>query len=183
MKNQNIVPIFLVVLLSNFPNMVKAEDQNLKTQTEVNLSENRISKRFGAYLGILGDPHPTVVGVNVAYNVFNYLRASIGFGKISATTIDLSGSNGLTETSMTTLGASAKFLVPGWNLSPSASLGYSHISFNGLLADSDYKTNNFYLGIGGDWQAQSGFNMGAGLNVSLNGGAPTAPYLNIGMFF
>lgn len=182
MIRKSTVRILLAILCAGFTS-VHAEVKENKTQAEVKLSENRLNKKLGAYLGILGDPHPTVIGVNVAYNVNEYLRASLGFGKISASTIDLNDPTGFTDTSMTTIGAAAKFLMPGWNFSPSASLGYSHVFFDGMLADADYKSNNIYLGLGGDWQAESGFNLGAGLNVSINGGAPTAPYINVGMFF
>ena len=183
MKSQSLVRVILITVLLILPSMVRASENNNQTQTQVNLTENRMLKRFGAYLGILGDPHPTLVGFNVAYNVNDYLRASVGFGKVTVSSIDLTGSSGITDTSLTTIGAAAKFLMPGWNLSPSATLGYSHIAFDGVLADNDYKSSNLYFGVGGDWQAASGFNLGAGLNVSINGGAPTAPYMNVGMFF
>ena len=187
MKKNNIVHILLLAVLCIGQAPVvhaDAEQPSNQNKAEVKTDDHRATKRYGAYLGILGDPHPTVVGVNIAYNVLDYLRASIGFGKISVSSIG-SSSDGFAveDTSITTIGAAAKFLVPGWNLSPSATLGYSHLSFGGLLADSDYKTNNIYFGAGGDWQSETGFNVGVGLNVSMNGAAPTAPYLNLGMFF
>jgi len=143
-------------------------NQNQSTSTVT--PDNRLTKRLGAYVGVLGDPHPTLFGFNVAYNVLDYLRASIGYGSVS-----------VGDLSLTTIGAAAKFMVPGWNLSPTGTLGYSHVSMNGFVAD--YGENNIYVGLGGDWQAGNGFNLGAGFNVSLNGAAPTAPYLNVGMFF
>jgi hypothetical protein len=160
------------------------------TNSPINQSETRVSdnhrgdRRLGAYLGILGDPHPTVVGFNVAYNVLDYLRASAGFGKVTVSTFDLNDSGiGVTESSLTTFGVAGKFLVPGWNLSPAATVGLSFVSIDEGITATDYKSTNLYLGLGGDWQAASGFNLGAGLNLSLNGGAPTAPYINVGMFF
>jgi hypothetical protein len=156
---------------------------NQSTSNEVT-TDNRSARKLGAYIGILGDPHPTVVGFNVAYNVLDFMRASVGFGKVSVSTLTVGSSGFATEdTSMTTIGVAAKFLVPNWNLSPSASLGYSHVSIDSNAIVTDYKSSNIYLGLGGDWQAESGFNLGAGMNLSLNGGAPAAPYINVGMFF
>lgn len=147
---------------------------------------NREMKRLGAYLGILGDPHPTGIGLNVAYNVASFMRASVGFGKVTtgaAISMDGNGNIAADESSTTTIGFATKFMIPSWNLTPSASLGYSHISISDNTIVADYKSSNIYLGLGGDWQAESGFNLGAGLNLSLNGGAPTAPYINVGVFF
>jgi hypothetical protein len=151
-------------------------------------TENRSSKRMGVYVGVLGDPHPTLAGVNLAYNLSPMMRASVGYGKvtvssaaISITDDGISGSS--TEESMTTLGAAMKFLVPGMNLSPSATVGYSHIALSDNLIIEDYKANNFYLGLGADWQGESGLNLGAGMNLSMNGAAPSAPYFNLGYFF
>lgn len=148
-------------------------------------ANNREARRLGAYLGILGDPHPTGIGVNLAYNVLRFMRASVGFGKVStgaSISVDGSGAS-VSEESQTTIGFATKFMMPDWNLTPAVTLGYSHVSVSdGMLVVSDYKSNNIYTGIGADWQAESGFNLGAGLNISLNGGAPTAPYINVGYF-
>ena len=156
----------------------------LDSETKAVSEDHRAEKRLGTYLGILGDPHPTVLGANVAYNWLPFLRASLGFGQISVTSMSFNQNGFATEEkSMTTIGTAAKFMVPGWNLTPTASLGYSHVFFSEGITSTDFRANNIYMGFGGDWQAESGFNMGAGLNVSLNGAAPSAPYLNLGMFF
>lgn len=144
---------------------------------------NRSDRKWGAYLGVLGDPHPTAFGINAAYNVTDYLRASVGYGRFSTGSISIGNSVSIEEESVSTFGVAAKFLMPGWNISPSATVGFSFIGLSDGFVSEDYKTSNLYLGLGGDWQMASGFNLGAGLNLSLNGGAPTAPYLNIGMFF
>jgi hypothetical protein len=147
---------------------------------------NRDVRRIGAYLGILGDPHPTGIGFNVAYNALSFLRASVGFGKIStgaSISMDGAGTIATAEESQTTIGAAAKFMVPGWNLTPAVTVGYSHISVTeGMFTLSEYKSNNIYTGIGVDWQADFGLNLGAGMNLSLNSGAPSAPYINVGYF-
>lgn len=155
-----------------------------ESSSEVKLESSRMDKRFGAYVGILGDPHPTLFGVNLAYNVLDYLRASVGYGQITVTTLSLDDSGfGTAEESMTTIGAAAKFLVPGWNLTPTATLGYSHVFMSEGFESIDYDSDNLYVGLGGDWQTTGGFNLGAGFNVSITGSAPLAPYINLGMFF
>lgn len=182
---------YMLVLSLTAGSVASAATDNRKAGTSVSeqptsapAETNRMNKRIGAYLGILGDPHPTVVGVNLAYNVASFMRASLGFGKVSASTISISDSGiGTEEVSMTTIGASAKFMVPTWNLTPTASLGYSHVSLGDNTSFVDYKASNLYTGLGIDWQAESGFNLGAGMNLSLNSGAPSAPYINVGVFF
>lgn len=189
MKNNMKAMVASFVLFSTFnltvaqaaPTQSSTSEQSVSSKTS-----NRDMKRFGAYLGILGDPHPTNVGINIAYNVLQFMRASVGFGKIStgaSISMDESGNFAASEESQTTIGAAVKFLMPGWNLSPSVALGYSHISLSEGMINPDYKSSNLYAGLGADWQAASGFNLGAGLNLSLNGGAPTAPYVNVGVFF
>jgi len=177
----------LLLLLLNSAALAADQSSTSDSQAPAPESEsNRLDHRLGAYLGILGDPHPTILGLNVAYNVTDFLRASAGAGQVSATSslsIANDGSVSSQTQSMTTLGVAAKFLVPTWNLTPTASLGYSHISITDGSVFTDYKSNNLYVGIGGDWQAKSGFNLGAGMNISMNGAAPSAPYINVGYFF
>jgi len=182
------VALTLAIMITGAHASATTNPNTSTSKQTVPADDNRMNRRFGAYVGILGDPHPTNFGFNVAYNLADFLRASVGFGKISAPSVSVSsdGSNvsiGDSDSSMTTIGAALKYLVPGWNLSPTATLGYSHVSISGDMVAIDYKSSNIYLGIGGDWQAASGFNLGAGMNLSLNSGAPTAPYINVGMFF
>ena len=150
--------------------------------TETVSSSNRMLRRAGVYLGLIGDPFPTIVGVNLAYNAFDFARFTAGIGKISA-------SIGATEASATTLGATSKFFVPGWNLSPVAGLGFSYVSVS-QTGGSKITVSNFndsaahvYATIGVDWQAASGFNIGAGYNVSFKSGVGGLPYLNLGWYF
>jgi hypothetical protein len=146
----------------------------------------RTQHKIGAYLGLLGDPHPTLAGFNLAYNLNDMMRASIGVGKVTVGSSVSVGDEGISsaESSVTTVGAAMKFMVPGWNLTPSGSLGLSKVSIqnNGPIEIEGYKSTNIYLGLGGDFQSDGGFNVGAGLNVSMNGGAPSAPYINFGYF-
>lgn len=183
MKSSPTIRMALAAVAFTLATIAHAENQSVSDASKFS---NRDEKKFGAYLGILGDPHPTVLGINVAYNVNDYLRASAGFGQITVTSgisIDDSGMS-TQETTMTTVGTGAKFFVPGWSLSPTAGLAYSHVFMSGDNTDIiDYKSNNFSTSLGFDWQTRGGFNMGGGMNLSLNDAAPTAPYINLGWFF
>ena len=147
-------------------------------------ASNRQTTKLGAYFGVLGDPAPTLVGINAAYNMADYLRLHAGYGQIKVTS-SLS-SNGTTlassETTMTTLGLGALAAVPGWNITPVAGLSYSHVFISGD-GDFNYAPNNVYTTIGADWQAASGFNVGVGYNLALTQKSFGNAYLNLGYFF
>jgi hypothetical protein len=141
---------------------------------------HRMQKRAGAYLGILGDPFPTLIGVNLGYNVFDFLRATAGIGQVSAST-------GASTASATTLGAGARFLVPGWSLSPSAGLSVAYLAYasDGLgISLGNYGAGGLhaYASFGVDWQTEGGFNLGLGYNVSFRSGFGGMPYINLGWF-
>jgi hypothetical protein len=152
-------------------------DEVPASQSTFSADSSRTEKKIGAYLSVLGDPSPTLVGVNAAYNVTDYLRANVGFGRVSASIGDL-------DASLTTIGIGAKAMVPGWSLTPTAGLGLSYAMFSGNTSVGGLTGNelNPYLSFGFDWQAQSGFNAGVVMNVSLNG-ASSNPCLNLGWFF
>ncbi len=139
-----------------------------------------MQKRAGAFLGVLGDPFPTLVGVNLAYNVFDFLRATAGLGQVSA-------SVGNSSASATTVGAGARFLVPGWSLSPVAGLSLAYVGYSstgGALSVGGFDSGGLhaYASLGIDWQTASGFNVGAGYNLSTKAGVGGMPYLNLGWF-
>jgi hypothetical protein len=135
---------------------------------------NRMGHRLGLYLGV-GEPAPALLGMNAAYNVTDFFRASAGFGKVSAVSgisIDGSGSMATTESSATTVGFGGKLFVPGWNISPTAGLGFAHLSYSGtpgFFSVGGFKEsgNHVYASLGADYQAKSGFNAGLGLTQSF----------------
>ncbi len=186
LSNSVIVTTIIAAVLTygSITSAATAHPANQST-AESAASDNRSLNKLGAYVGILGDPHPTLLGFNVAYNALDYMRVSAGFGQVSVSTLSLSNAGLTTEsTSLTTLGLGTKFMMPGWNFTPTVGFGYSHISITSTaVMPIDYKANNYYTNFGFDWQASTGFNLGGGLNVSLNSGAPTAPYINVGYFF
>ncbi len=140
---------------------------------------NRTSQRFGAYLSVLGDPAPNLIGINGAYNVTDYMRVNVGFGHTSV-------SAGTDTASLTTFGAGAKFMMPDWNLTPvlGANLSYAIFSGSGDMSVGGLTATGLvpYLSVGADWQAKSGFNAGLGMNVAIGNGS-SAPYFNVGYFF
>jgi len=92
----------------------------------------RSERKLGVSLG-LGDPSPAVLGINVHYNVADFLRASLGYGNMTMTTgLSLSGSGLATsESSMTTIGGGLRAMMPGWSLTPTAGLHFAMVNVSG----------------------------------------------------
>lgn len=144
---------------------------------------SRMNKRYGLYLGLLGDPFPTLLGLNAAVNATDFLRATAGWGRIT-------GGSENDRVTIDTIGFGVKLLVPGNNLSPVVGLNWAKVSFEGDLDPSDEDVqgfrasdDHFYVNAGLDWTARGGFYLAGGLNISLRGGVPLIPYLNLGAFF
>ncbi len=168
--------------------------------------DNRMDKRFGLYLSLIGDPVFCFGGLNAAYNVTPYLRLTGGLGYCQAGT-EVQTAGGSTEQTGTatgiSVGAGAKFLVPGWEFSPTLGLNLSEFIISGLpslwtsysqgTAPSSLDYTFFYPNLGFDYQAKDGFNLGLGVNFIFFIGTPqnvttdvsslTIPYLNLGKFF
>ena len=190
MKNINVIKTVALIFLGITSVLVlnpKAKAQSQSTSsvklTAPELSE-RTTKKYGAYLAILGDPSPTVAGLNIAYNLSDFMRINLGAGQYSATTsitVDEKGNSSSSDTTVTTVGAGAKFMVPGWNFSPLVGINYSHVFVQGD-EDVNVARNNIYTDLGADWQTQSGFNLGFGVNVALTSNGISNPYLNLGWF-
>ncbi len=144
---------------------------------------NRVNDRFGLHLGLLGDPFPTLVGINVNYNALDWLRATAGYGSI---TVSVTGG----ELTASTLGAGVRAMVPNWNFTPvlGMSVATVTVSATGAGVSGDVggfavSASHFYATIGFDYQAKIGFNIGAGYNVSLKSGVGGLPYVNLGWYF
>jgi hypothetical protein len=150
---------------------------------------NRSANKLGIYLGV-GEPAPTLAGVNVAYNVLDYLRLSAGYGKLTVTSgLAYNGNTGelsTQESSITTMGVGARAFVPGWSLTPSAGVHFAHVSYtgNGLAAHGfEESGSHVYSTLGLDWQAKSGFNASLGVAHSFKSDVGNSAYLTIGWFF
>src|SRR5206468_6421538 len=62
----------------------------------------RENKPIGAYASLWGDPYPALYGVNLAYNVYDFVRINGGVG-----------TNNTDTKRATIFGAGVKLLVPG----------------------------------------------------------------------
>lgn len=146
------------------------------------------ARKWGTYVGI-GNPYPSLLGLNVAYNVDSHIRASIGYGEIEVTSGITFDGNGISEqkTKASTYSAGADYLITDYQVRPLVGLraGYFNVSGNGTfnVQGVSRSTGLLYTNIGLDWLAGGGFNMGAGLNVAMLGGAGANFYANLGYFF
>jgi hypothetical protein len=147
-----------------------------------------MEKKLGAGFSI-GEPAPTILGVNAGYNVTDFLRAQLGYGSFEVTTGVSMNESGMqtTSTKATTIGGGVKGFMPGWSLSPTAGLHYSHTSISG---DGDLEINGLkasggmvYGSLGVDWQAKNGFNAALGYNLPFSGAASGSFFASAGWFF
>lgn len=166
--------IFVLLLAS----IAKAETtQSLSTS----MDSNRAGKKIGITTGF-GNPFPSILGMNVNYNVTDWARATAGYGEISV-------SSGDSKASVTTLGAGADAFVPGWSLSPTAGLRISKVDVSNSggaeleVQGVEKSTTLLYAQAGLDWQSQGGFNIGLGQVVGISGGKAAGSYLNLGWYF
>jgi hypothetical protein len=134
-------------------------------------------------LGVLAEPFPSFASLNVSYNATEFVRVFAGAG-----TLTFLGES---------LGGGVKYIFsPERPVSFVAGLGLSRSSLNGLL-DSIFGGDvtspqviwSQTLSGGIDWQTESGFNLGLGLNwmyLSTSSeavGTRVLPYLTLGWFF
>lgn len=137
----------------------------------------RMKNRIGFYVG-LDDPNPSLLSLNAAYNITDFLRASVGYGSLSTTVI--------VESSVKTFGFGLKALYPGWELSPAIGLNFATVSYTGSALSVGGFTqsgSHLYTSIGADWQIDSGLNLGLGYNISFKSGVGGSFYANLGWFF
>jgi outer membrane autotransporter protein len=176
--------LFLVVGVA--PALASTET-GTSTATE---TSRRSEKKLGAYLGVLGDPAPTAIGLNLAYNVADYLRASIGYGDASSKTTSCDMSSGTCASEETgklqTFGAGLRAMMPGWSFTPVLGVSLGYMKLSGDFTNVQGLTHsgfNAYGNVGFDYQARSGFNVGFGYNFPLGNKMESNPYLNLGWFF
>jgi len=144
---------------------------------------NRMTHQIGVHLGLLGDPFPTLLGFNANYNITDWVRATAGYGSITAS---VTGG----ELKATTFGAGARFFVPDWSFSPVAGISWATVSVTvsgtGVIGDVggfSGSGSHMYATFGFDWQTGMGFSLGAGYNLSLKSGVGGLPYINLGWYF
>jgi hypothetical protein len=183
MRNRfRLAPVIALAIMATVQ-VNAAPETTVSTKAEAPQS-NRQLKKIGAYLGIGGDPAPTVVGLNAAYNITDYLRLHAGYGEVEVTSKISFTNTGITASTkkMTTLGAGALATVPGWSISPVAGLAYSHVFTSGD-GEFDVANNNVYGTVGVDYTNDAGMNIGVGYNLFLTEKAQSGAYVNLGYFF
>lgn len=148
----------------------------------------RTRNRLGSYLAI-GEPSPTLIGINLAYNITDFLRASVGYGSLTVTSgisIDGSGTVTTSESKASTFGLGVRGFVPGWSISPTVGLHYGHVSYSGnpglSVGGFNESGGHVYASLGVDWQAEGGFNAGLGFKQSFRSGIGSGVHLNLGWF-
>lgn len=185
MKNspRRLLALSVLLLLADASAYASNGSNKIETTTS-----SRSAKRLGAYLGI-GEPAPTLIGINLAYNVTDFLRASAGYGSLSVATSLSFGSDGsltANEASAKTFGVGVRGLVPGWSVSPTVGLHFAHVSYSGAggltVGGFQESGSHIYGSLGVDWQASFGLNLSAGYNYSFKSGIGGSAYLNAGWF-
>lgn len=180
---KNMLVCLLISGLAGFA--ASAEDVG---QTAAPASSAKPDKQFGAYVGI-GNPYPSIVGVNAAYNITPNFRATAGYGEVEVTTsISFSGSSVSSEKiTAKTYGLGLDYLIMDGAFTPVVGLhgGYFDVQGKGTFSVQgvEKSTALAYSNVGIDWIAGNGFNLGTGLNVALVGGSGASFYGNIGYFF
>jgi len=172
-KNLTVIILFFTVLFSS---------------TTLQAAEsNRTQNDLGFYVGLLGDPFPSLMGINLGYHPTEFLRLTAGYGRSDFLFV-------LGDADLQSYGAGVKFMLPKWNFSPVVALNYTYFkidldSFLGidLTTSASAGVSVVSAGIGFDWVTGSGFNLGFGVNIGVSGiestSTPIIPYLNIGWFF
>jgi hypothetical protein len=119
---------------------------------------SRAQHKFGFYGTVLNDPYPSLWGVNLGYNLTEFMRFTVGYGTLAVGTA-----------SVTSYNAGMKFFIPGWSFSPFAGANYNVISSTGSLAFNGINMtytpgtnlNTITASAGLEWQSEGGFILGA----------------------
>jgi hypothetical protein len=148
-----------------------------ETSTAKVEGSNRVKNKLGSYLAI-SEPAPTAIGVNLAYNVTDFLKASVGYGNISV-------SLGSYEASASTFGFGVRGMIPNWDFTPTLGIHYGHVSYAGQGLEVGGFTESgghIYASLGFDWQTATGFNLNGGYRQSFKSGIGGGIYLGAGWF-
>lgn len=148
----------------------------------------REEKKFGGYLSI-GNPYPSILGLNAAYNINKDFRASLGYGEVEVTTSMTITNAGIVSETVTakTYGAGIEYLFFNWPVRGIVGVkgGYFDVSGEGEFSINgfDKSTGYMYSNLGFDWISRGGFHLGGGMNVAYLGASGSGAYLNAGWFF
>lgn len=159
----------------------------------------RSQRPLGFHWGVLSDPFPTIAGMNMIFNVTDFVRVTAGAGLsrwqayLATPEPFLLGSLEYNVTSLTG-GTGVKIFVPSWNLSPNVGLNFSFIpgfgtgtfSFLGQSVTSHTQhAINLYANAGLEWITPFGLQFGAGINFPFFGPFTNLirPYAHLGFMF
>lgn len=141
---------------------------NETTATYESTESNRMNHKINLVAGLLMDQF-SVLGVSAGYQVSDAARLRLGLGTIGIGT---------------SISAGAKFMVPGWNVTPTLGVDLAYVS--GTLDFGTLGTTRFggvipMTSLGVEWTASGGFFLQGGLAVcpqALSAGA--IPFLGLG---
>lgn len=174
--------VFVVASLGAAGHLAQAQDEGNSVSAEAPAKPTR---NYGGTVG-LGSPFPGLLGINIHKNLNSDWRATAGYSEIEVS----SGFGTYSQkVKATTIAVGAQRLFTQWAVRPVVGLHAGYFKVSGSkgaeidLQGFDKSTALAYSNIGIDWTAQSGFNMGTGMNVGVAGGSGASFYANIGRFF
>lgn len=179
--------IFFLSLSPIFNSQALGEDSPSWSLTQSS-AEARTAPRIGVYVA-LGNPYPSLLGINGAYNFTPNLRGSLGYGEIEVSTSASINGQSLTvsKSKAQTYNLGAEYLFTKWAVRPAVGLkaGYLSVSSDGVFEIQGFDSSTFLVAAnaGLDWIGKSGVYAATGLNLALSGGSGSGFYANVGYFF
>lgn len=167
--------------------LVTAEQAFGEAGTSTMQAGEEQEKTYGLFVAI-GNPYPTILGVNAAYNFNKDLRASIGYGEVEVTSSIEFTDSGFSEKTIKAqtyaAGVQYMFLPTAVRGAVGVHAGYFSVSGDGEIeiGGFDKSTGYAYSNLGIDWTTKSGFNLGTGINVAFLGATGAGFYLNTGWY-
>lgn len=169
--------------------------------TSVSLASGRTDRRLGVYAAF-GDPTGSLIGGNVAFNVFNFLKVNAGYGVTTFDAATLSSYGVSIPSSLSVFGSSvsisarnvgfgAQLLFPGWLFSPSVGVKYISTTVVGSVIGISLpllSATTFVAQFGLDWQSSFGLQLAGGWQIPFSSTLPIlvgvgSPYVSVGWFF
>ncbi len=181
MKNILYVAFFLLAQpINSFAqnNVVSTQSQDIRNE-----------KKYGVYLG-LGTPYPSLLGLNVGYNVSD-IRLTAGYAELEATTsLTYSDAAGFQEekAKASTYDTGVEYyFMHGENWRPVAGVhfGFVDVSGKGNISIDGFKKDTFhaYANAGIDYVSQNGYQFAIGYNQGFIANGNGNVYINAGQFF
>lgn len=140
-------------------------------------SSMRMQKRFGVDTSLVGDPFPTLLGINANYNAWDFLRLKAGAG-LTSNMDDVAGN---------TFAVGARFLVPSWDFTPFTGISLAFIQLDGHFREAAFgfpsgDTLYLYVPVGLEWQTKFGLHVASSVSMALSPWV-ALPTLSLGWYF